>query len=168
MDTYSYKISASYLSAIINGDFSDLDDHEVELVSDFESFISTEHGIGHWSCETDYSDDFAQCDICFKFSNCVSIEWVTMWKITHQKTIVYRLALLRAVLSLNRSPLVYLSSLLLLWSFMTSLAGFLIDRAHKAKPQISLQLIWGFLFCGPVSLWAHRPVGLWACEPVGT
>lgn len=78
MDTYSYKISASYLPAIINGDFSDLDDHEVELLSDFESFILNEHGNGHWSCETDYSDDFAQCDICFKFSNCVSIEWVTM------------------------------------------------------------------------------------------
>lgn len=78
MNTYTYEISSHYLPAIINGDFSDLDDDEIALVSDFESFILKEHGNGHWSCDSDYSDNFAQCDICFKYSNCTLVEWVTM------------------------------------------------------------------------------------------
>lgn len=60
-DSYTYTISAHFLSAIINGDETGLDDDESDSLSDFLSNLPASNG--HWDCDDADSFDFARCDV---------------------------------------------------------------------------------------------------------
>lgn len=63
-DSYEYQIGAHFLSALINGDFSGLDDAETRT---FIAWADTVHtsapGIGHWATLDDSADEFGLCEI---------------------------------------------------------------------------------------------------------
>jgi hypothetical protein len=60
-DYYTYHISGSYLSALINGDYSGLSDEET---ANFDRFMDNLPPVeGHFDV-IDNSDSFRTCDIC--------------------------------------------------------------------------------------------------------
>jgi len=67
-DHYDYKIADHYLSALINGDTSGLDDSESAALLAWEqseqaSARRAGFTVGHWDCDVEYSDDFGPCDV---------------------------------------------------------------------------------------------------------
>jgi hypothetical protein len=70
MNHYEYTISEHFLSAVINNDYSGLDDSEHELLEQWLDDNSIRSG--HWSVENE-ERDFAKCEIINLMSNCVTI-----------------------------------------------------------------------------------------------
>lgn len=73
-DHYEFKIAGHYLSALINGDFSGMEESEV---SDFEAWEqwarenARDAGfcIGHWTCDSEESGDFGRCAVSGLFAD---------------------------------------------------------------------------------------------------
>jgi phage gp45-like len=67
-DSIEYHISAHYLSALINGDITGLSDAEEIQLQDFEYQAQQDapagFEFGHFSYSPDYSEDFANCEVC--------------------------------------------------------------------------------------------------------
>lgn len=59
-DTYEYRIAGVYLPALINGDYSGLEDEDCELLTQFVA--SLPEGASHWECTDD--SHFARCEVC--------------------------------------------------------------------------------------------------------
>jgi hypothetical protein len=70
LDYFEYKISASYLSALINGDFSGLDDNEELQFTEW--LYSQDRRIVHWDV-IDHGDNFARCEVSNLFADCAVI-----------------------------------------------------------------------------------------------
>lgn len=78
-DSYDYKVSTYYLSALINGDDSGLEDGDSDDLIRFEvdahnaarrdGFI-----VGHWSCESDDEGDYGTCDVSGLYANIVELK----------------------------------------------------------------------------------------------
>lgn len=64
-----FTIAEHYLSALINGDYSGMDDAEE---SDFDSWLqSAQNGrLGHWDCATE--SNFMRCDVTGLRADCVT------------------------------------------------------------------------------------------------
>lgn len=72
--SYDYKIADSFLSALINDDFSGLEDSEAkelrEWIADQEQHArnNRDNVSMHWDCD-DSADDFGRCDVTGLFAN---------------------------------------------------------------------------------------------------
>lgn len=82
-DTYTYTIAAHFLPALINGDETGLDDAESAQLA---AFIDALPGHGHWSYDSDYSDNFARCDITGLHSTTVDCEYLVPIVGDHQRS----------------------------------------------------------------------------------
>jgi len=67
-DSIEYHISAHYLSALINGDYSGLTDKEEFQLEEFEYQVQcdapTGFEFGHFDVPADYVEHFGLCEIC--------------------------------------------------------------------------------------------------------
>lgn len=67
---HEYQIGTHFLSALINGDFSGLDDSEFAQFDRWETGIRISHGgIGHWTTVDDSAEEFEVCDVTGKRGN---------------------------------------------------------------------------------------------------
>jgi len=79
-DYYIFFVSEYYLSAIINGDYSGIEeDEECRKVSDF---IVECHrlGRGQFSVDSEYSENFRRCYISGLFTDCKELRYHVMSK----------------------------------------------------------------------------------------
>ena len=76
---YEFNISGHYASAIINGDYSGLDDKEErELNAFLDSIPDDAKGRGHWDGfgeDEDYQG-FSRCDVCGMMSDCYTARYM--------------------------------------------------------------------------------------------
>ncbi|MGL4499992.1 MAG: hypothetical protein ACRCU2_13090 [Planktothrix sp.] len=75
IDWIEYQISESFLPALINGDYSGLDDSEEKALNNW--IDSLNHTKGHWDYEPS-SDDWKICKVTKKFSLVCTVRWVIM------------------------------------------------------------------------------------------
>ena len=68
-EAYVFNIGDYFLPAIINVDYSGLEEDEADRLDDFLSYVKETHGPGHWSCN-DEERDFARCDVVGLYSDC--------------------------------------------------------------------------------------------------
>lgn len=68
-DAYKYAVSEHLIPAIINGDYSGLDDNEDNLLSFFLDSDIFENG--HWAIPDSIESSFDRCDIIGLYSDCV-------------------------------------------------------------------------------------------------
>ncbi len=66
---YDYTIADHWSPALINGDYSGLDDDEIQALENFMSDLPS--AWGHWDIPDDYPD-FRVDDVTGYFANCVS------------------------------------------------------------------------------------------------
>lgn len=59
-DYCEYRIGAHFLSALINNDYTGLDDKEEDTLRFFIRQVQKQWGIGHWSVSDD-GEEFAMC-----------------------------------------------------------------------------------------------------------
>ena len=73
-DEYTYTIGDHFLSALINGDISGLEGHEI---GDLERFLDSDIFLkGHWAIpNSDWEASFDRCDISGLMSNCVLVSF---------------------------------------------------------------------------------------------
>ena len=72
MDNLIFKISAHYASAIVNGDYTGLEDHEEKELTEFLEYLVKEYG----NCDLSIKDfasetDFQKCEISGYMSDCI-------------------------------------------------------------------------------------------------
>ena len=67
-EQYEYTICGHYLSAIINGDYSGLEDSEEAELNEFLDSVS-EHGNGHWSVDSE-EPDFCTDEVSGLMADC--------------------------------------------------------------------------------------------------
>lgn len=70
-DHYEFNIANHFASAIINGDYSGLDDEEERQLNAFLAECDdAPHGwtIGHWTIEDD-TEAFRHCEVCGSFAD---------------------------------------------------------------------------------------------------
>ena len=71
-----FYVAEYYLSAIINGDYSGMDTEEEEQACiEFERNAIEQYGVGHWSYDSEYSEDFRECEISGMRANCIDLTW---------------------------------------------------------------------------------------------
>ena len=75
-----YTVADHFLSAIINGDDSGLDDDDKAQLEAFYEKESTGCESGHWDTDSEEEASFSQCDICGLYANCVTLYWVEVTK----------------------------------------------------------------------------------------
>jgi hypothetical protein len=76
-DSIEYHISAHFLSALINHDYTALTDAEEFQLEEFEYQVQCDapegFEFGHFSYSTGYSEDFDTCEICDQQSQVVPV-----------------------------------------------------------------------------------------------
>ena len=77
MKTFTYSIAECFLSALINGDDSGLDESESQALDDFQAHVIESHGVGHWSVNDEYVE-FARDEVTGLRANCINAEWVVI------------------------------------------------------------------------------------------
>lgn len=78
-DYYEYTVLGDYAVALINGDYSHLDDDECLTIDGFEADAirnAMRAGWHHWHWEIADSAGFARCDICDQSGDCVTLRLV--------------------------------------------------------------------------------------------
>lgn len=58
---YEHDIGQHFASAIINGDYSGLEDAEAASLDAWMENLS--YGLGHWSIDVDNTDEFGVCEV---------------------------------------------------------------------------------------------------------
>jgi len=71
-DYFEFDISEHLISALINGDYSGLDNDEEKLLSDFVSQYS-DYKNATWDVESE-EGHFIDCDVTGLFSNCFDVK----------------------------------------------------------------------------------------------
>lgn len=74
-DYYEFSISAHFVSAIINDNYSGLSEEECELLTDFLNMAEISNHSGTWYLEPDFDENFQICEITELFSNCVTAKY---------------------------------------------------------------------------------------------
>lgn len=65
-ETYDYRISGHFASAIINGDYSGFTEIDAQ---DLDSFMATlPQGAGHWTGFDEDTKNFTRCEVCGLFA----------------------------------------------------------------------------------------------------
>jgi len=76
-DSIDFTVATHFLSALINGDETGLDDDESAQLGDFMDFVMVSAPVGyqfaHFSYESDEEGNFAQCDICQMQADCATL-----------------------------------------------------------------------------------------------
>jgi hypothetical protein len=72
-DHYEFKISGHYLPALINGDYSGLEDEEIRELHDWmhgARVCAMDSGftVGHWSHDECGDDDWGRCEVSGLFA----------------------------------------------------------------------------------------------------
>ena len=68
LDYFEYTISEHFMPAIINDDFTDLDDSEAETLNEW--LENSDMRAGHWVIEDD-SENYCECEVSGLFNRCV-------------------------------------------------------------------------------------------------
>lgn len=76
-DSITFTVATHFLSALINGDETGLDDNESADVNEFVDYVHAcapaGYTFAHFSCENDEEGNFAQCDICQMQADCATL-----------------------------------------------------------------------------------------------
>ena len=72
---YPYWVADSWLAALINCDYSGLEDHEIKALDEFEADVIRTHGFGHWSVNGEEQGEFERDEVTGLRANCYTIEW---------------------------------------------------------------------------------------------
>ncbi len=77
-DQFDYEIAECYVSGLINGDVSGLEDEDEKLLIQFETYAhntATRSGwrIGHWDCGEEEDERYAECDVSGLFAKVVPV-----------------------------------------------------------------------------------------------
>ncbi len=73
--TVTYNISDHYLSALINNDFSGLEEDDVKILNEFIDRGLAEYPMFYTLYPNDTETNFSRCDICNLYSNCIEVEF---------------------------------------------------------------------------------------------
>jgi len=74
-DHIEYTIGEHFLPALINGDYSGLEDSEIEQFDDFLRGAGADYpaaSSGHWAVEDD-GENFTRCEVTNLFSRCAIV-----------------------------------------------------------------------------------------------
>lgn len=72
LNDYTYMIGDHFISALVYGDYTGLNDEEERDLNNWLDSIP----VGHWEV-TDNTDEFAQCEISMLHGSCVEVKhWV--------------------------------------------------------------------------------------------
>jgi hypothetical protein len=79
MNTYTFNIASTYASAIVNGDYSGLEDNEEKELNNFLAYLEREYGNSNLEL-MDYpphdEPDFNRDDITNLWANCLQFNLV--------------------------------------------------------------------------------------------
>ena len=72
-DSYEFKVAGHFLSALINADESGMSDEESAEFNAWEESArqnarNSGFTIGHWSCDSEESDEWGRCDVTGLFA----------------------------------------------------------------------------------------------------
>jgi len=71
---YEYDIGVHFLSAMINNDYSGLEDDEEKQLNDFLDGLPVKNGV--WDCADDV--DFVRCEVSGLYNDCIAVRlWFT-------------------------------------------------------------------------------------------
>jgi len=76
-DRHDYKIAGHFLSALINDDYTGLDDSEEQLLNKFLEHVYSTHGLGFWDTNPDNQPDFNRCEVTHLLDDCINIQYLT-------------------------------------------------------------------------------------------
>jgi len=74
---HDYTISGHFLSALINGDYSGLEDDEETALKIFTDNVYSEHGLGFWDTNPSEPRDFMRCEVVDLLADCVTVTYYT-------------------------------------------------------------------------------------------
>ena len=72
-----YTIYEGFLSALINGDESGLEEHEIESYREWYESEGFDESKGNWWYDSDTESEYDDCEILGVFADCATIVWVT-------------------------------------------------------------------------------------------
>lgn len=75
-DTIEFSILECFACYIEYGDAGDMSDDDVADFDATERDLVAEHGAGHWSIDTDYTEDYGHCDITGVFGRLIKATYV--------------------------------------------------------------------------------------------
>lgn len=87
-DYYIFTISDHYASALVNGDYTGLEDNEEKELNDFLAHLKREYGNSNLILTDYYAEtepDFNKCDVTNLWANCLQFNLkVNAWTSTHK------------------------------------------------------------------------------------
>lgn len=77
---HDYTMSEHFLSALINGDYSGLEDDDETALKIFTDNAFSTHGLGFWDTNPDNQPDFTRCEVTDLLANCFTVTYLTKRK----------------------------------------------------------------------------------------
>jgi len=77
---HDYTISEFFLPALINADYSGLENHEQTALKIFRDNAYSTHGLGFWDTNPDNQPDFTRCEVINLLNDCVNVQYITQRK----------------------------------------------------------------------------------------
>ena len=74
---HDYTISGHFLSALINGDYSGLEENDEIALKLFTDNAYNTHGLGFWDTNPSEEPDFMRCEVIDLLSNCHTVTYYT-------------------------------------------------------------------------------------------
>ena len=79
-DYYEFNISTAYLPALINDDYSGLNDEDIiilnEWLSDICELDGVKDNVGYWAYDNDYESDFRRDDVTGLYADTMPIKYM--------------------------------------------------------------------------------------------
>lgn len=76
-DRHNYEISEHFGTALINGDYSGLNNEDETALKIFTDNAFSAHGLGFWVTNHDNQTDFMRCEVTDLHSNCINAQYLT-------------------------------------------------------------------------------------------
>ena len=76
-DRHNYEISEHFASALLNDDYTGLEDEDETALNIFTDNAYSEHGLGFWDTNPEEQPDFMRCEVIDLLSNCHTVTYYT-------------------------------------------------------------------------------------------
>lgn len=76
-DRHDYTMSEHFLSALINDDYTGLEDSEENELNKFLEHVYSAHGLGFWDMNPAEQPDFTRCEVTDLHADCINVQYLT-------------------------------------------------------------------------------------------
>lgn len=79
-DRHNYEISEHFASALINGDYTGLNDEDEKTLQAFTDNAYNAHGLGFWDMDPAEQPELTRCEVTDLLANCFEFTYCTVRK----------------------------------------------------------------------------------------